>query len=87
MTPAAVLDALAERRVVAVVRAPCSRGAVDTANALRRGGLTAVEITRTTPNAMAAVEASVELDGVIDGAAPCDRSPTSKRRSEPALRS
>lgn len=68
MTPEAALDGLARSRVVAVVRAPSSAGAVDAGKALRDGGITAIEIAFTTPDAPAAIRALRGLKGVVVGA-------------------
>ncbi len=51
MTRDEAVAAIAERRVIAVVRAPSADTAVLAARALARGGVTAVEITYTTPDA------------------------------------
>ena len=55
MTPDAVLDAIAESRIVAVVRADSAQQASAAAAALAEGGITAVEIALTTPDAAAAI--------------------------------
>jgi 2-dehydro-3-deoxyphosphogluconate aldolase/(4S)-4-hydroxy-2-oxoglutarate aldolase len=68
MTPETVLALLGERRVVAVVRAPSAEHAVETARALCRGGVTAVEIAFTTPNAAEAIQAARAIDGALVGA-------------------
>jgi 2-dehydro-3-deoxyphosphogluconate aldolase/(4S)-4-hydroxy-2-oxoglutarate aldolase len=68
VTPDAVLDGLAEHRVVAIVRASSAAGAVETARALRRGGIRAIEIAFTTPDAAAAIRSARGIDGVVAGA-------------------
>jgi 2-dehydro-3-deoxyphosphogluconate aldolase / (4S)-4-hydroxy-2-oxoglutarate aldolase len=55
MTPTAVLEAIRTSRVVAVVRAGSAQEAVDAAGALFAGGISAVEIALTTPDAAAAI--------------------------------
>jgi 2-dehydro-3-deoxyphosphogluconate aldolase/(4S)-4-hydroxy-2-oxoglutarate aldolase len=55
MTPTAVLEAIRRSRVVAVVRAGSAQEAVDAAGALLAGGIGAVEIALTTPDAAAAI--------------------------------
>jgi 2-dehydro-3-deoxyphosphogluconate aldolase / (4S)-4-hydroxy-2-oxoglutarate aldolase len=55
MTPTAVLEAMRRSRVVAVVRAASAQEAVDAAAALLAGGIDAVEIALTTPDAAAAI--------------------------------
>jgi 2-dehydro-3-deoxyphosphogluconate aldolase/(4S)-4-hydroxy-2-oxoglutarate aldolase len=55
MTPAAVLEAIRTSRVVAVVRAGSAQEAVGAAGALFAGGISAVEIALTTPDAAAAI--------------------------------
>ena len=55
MTPDAVLAAIAASRIVAVVRAESARQASDAAAALAEGGISAVEIALTTPDAATAI--------------------------------
>jgi 2-dehydro-3-deoxyphosphogluconate aldolase / (4S)-4-hydroxy-2-oxoglutarate aldolase len=55
MTPDAVLDAIAASRIVAVVRADSAQQASAAAAALAEGGITAVEIALTTPEAATAI--------------------------------
>jgi 2-dehydro-3-deoxyphosphogluconate aldolase / (4S)-4-hydroxy-2-oxoglutarate aldolase len=55
MTPTAVLEAIRTSRVVAVVRAGSAQEAVGAAGALFAGGISAVEIALTTPDAAAAI--------------------------------
>jgi 2-dehydro-3-deoxyphosphogluconate aldolase/(4S)-4-hydroxy-2-oxoglutarate aldolase len=55
MTPDTALAAIAASRVVAVVRAGSAQQAIDAVGALHRGGITAVEIALTTPDATAAI--------------------------------
>jgi 2-dehydro-3-deoxyphosphogluconate aldolase/(4S)-4-hydroxy-2-oxoglutarate aldolase len=55
MTPDAVLDAIVASRIVAVVRAESAQQASDAAAALAEGGITAVEIALTTPDAATAI--------------------------------
>jgi 2-dehydro-3-deoxyphosphogluconate aldolase / (4S)-4-hydroxy-2-oxoglutarate aldolase len=68
MTPDAVLDGLAQHRVVAIVRASSAARAVETAKALRRGGIGAIEIAFTTPDAASAIRSTRGIDGVVVGA-------------------
>jgi 2-dehydro-3-deoxyphosphogluconate aldolase / (4S)-4-hydroxy-2-oxoglutarate aldolase len=68
MNADAVLQQLGDRKIVAVVRAPSAEQAVETARALDRGGVTAIEIAFTTPGAATAISAARELDGVVVGA-------------------
>lgn len=63
-----VLRELGRRRVVAVVRAGDPAAAVDAARALAAGGVTAIEITFTTPGAAEAIADVALLDGVLVGA-------------------
>lgn len=63
-TPGAVLAQIALRPIVAVIRAESARQAVTAARALRRGGISAVEIAFTTPQAATAV-AELANDGDI----------------------
>ena len=55
MTPDEVLDAIAASRIVAVVRAESAQQASDAAAALAEGGISAVEIALTTPEAATAI--------------------------------
>jgi 2-dehydro-3-deoxyphosphogluconate aldolase / (4S)-4-hydroxy-2-oxoglutarate aldolase len=55
MTPDAVLAAIATSRIVAVVRAGSAQQAVDAAGALVAGGISAVEVALTTPDAPTAI--------------------------------
>jgi 2-dehydro-3-deoxyphosphogluconate aldolase/(4S)-4-hydroxy-2-oxoglutarate aldolase len=55
MTPDAVLNAIAASRIVAVIRAASAKQAVDAVTALAAGGITAVEVALTTPNAATAI--------------------------------
>ena len=55
MTPDAVLEAIAASRIVAVVRADSAQQASAAAAALAEGGITAVEIALTTPDAATAI--------------------------------
>lgn len=55
MTPDTALAAIAVSRVVAVVRAGSAQQAIDAGGALHRGGITAVEIALTTPDAPTAI--------------------------------
>lgn len=63
-----VIDRLAEHRVVAVVRAPSAEHAVEAARALHRGGVAAIEIAFTTPDAAFAIRAACAFDGAVVGA-------------------
>ena len=56
MTPDAVLEAIAASRIVAVVRAESAEQASAAAAALEEGGITAVEIALTTPDAATAIQ-------------------------------
>ncbi len=63
------LGRITESGCVAVVRAPSSEQLVDVARALQKGGITAIEITMTTPNAIDVIrEVSRELgEDVVTG--------------------
>jgi len=68
MSRTETLERIRQSGCVAVVRAPSSEQLIDVAHALRDGGLPAIEITMTTPNALKVIErASAELgdDAVI----------------------
>src|SRR5689334_18018133 len=68
MTPDVTLERLAQRRIVAIVRASSAERAAGAAEALARGGIRAIEIAFTTPGAPAAIRAARRLDGVVVGA-------------------
>lgn len=62
-TVASALNALQARRVVAVVRAPSPKLALEAASVLIDNGITGIEITFTTPAAAMAIEKCVERHG------------------------
>jgi 2-dehydro-3-deoxyphosphogluconate aldolase/(4S)-4-hydroxy-2-oxoglutarate aldolase len=62
-TVASVLNTLQARRVVAVVRAPSPKLALEAASVLIDNGITGIEITFTTPDAAGAIEKCVERHG------------------------
>lgn len=62
-TVASALNALQARRVVAVVRAPSPKLALEAASVLIDNGITGIEITFTTPDAAVAIEKCVERHG------------------------
>jgi len=62
-TVASALNALHSRRVVAVVRAPSPKLALETASVLIDNGITGIEITFTTPDAAVAIERCIERHG------------------------
>lgn len=64
----AVVDALVMRGAVAVVRLPSAQGVRDAVRALADGGVTAIEVTLTTPGALTAIEALRRDDGLLVGA-------------------
>jgi 2-dehydro-3-deoxyphosphogluconate aldolase/(4S)-4-hydroxy-2-oxoglutarate aldolase len=59
----AVLDRVRETRVIAVIRAPDARGAVQAVDALVRGGIRGIEITYSTPEVPAVLAAVAERHG------------------------
>lgn len=61
----AVVDALIERGAVAVVRLASADRARDTVRALADGGVTAIEVTLTTPGAIALIESLRRLDSTL----------------------
>jgi 2-dehydro-3-deoxyphosphogluconate aldolase / (4S)-4-hydroxy-2-oxoglutarate aldolase len=62
-TVASVLNTLQARRVVAVVRAPSPKLALEAASVLIDNGITGIEITFTTPDAAGAIEKCVARHG------------------------
>ena len=68
MTSADTLAEIVRRRVVAVVRAPGHEVATDVARALVAGGITVIEVTFTTPDALEAIRAVAAIEGVVVGA-------------------
>lgn len=63
MTITATLDRLAAARIVATLRAPSASGALRACDALVTGGITALEITYSTPDAATAISAAYERYG------------------------
>ncbi len=63
-----IVDALILRGAVAVVRLPSAQGAREAVRALADGGVTAIELTLTTPNALGIIEALRRDDGLLVGA-------------------
>ena len=57
MSKTKILDRMVNPGVVAVIRADSSSQLLDAARALARGGVTAMEVTMTTPNALAVITA------------------------------
>jgi len=62
-TVASVLNTLQARRVVAVVRAPSPKLALEVSSVLIESGITGIEITFTTPDAAGAIEKCVARHG------------------------
>jgi 2-dehydro-3-deoxyphosphogluconate aldolase/(4S)-4-hydroxy-2-oxoglutarate aldolase len=56
MTKEAVLTKIRQEKVVAIIRAESSDGLLECAEALAAGGLTAIELTMTTPGALKMIE-------------------------------
>ena len=68
-TRAAIVSVIESSGVVAVVRLDDAKSGVEVAKALLAGGVTAIEITMTVPNAVALIaELSQALDGALIGA-------------------
>jgi 2-dehydro-3-deoxyphosphogluconate aldolase/(4S)-4-hydroxy-2-oxoglutarate aldolase len=66
MSRAETLARIADSGCVAVVRAPSSNMLVEAARALKDGGIVAIEITMTTPNALEVIrEVSRQLGGAV----------------------
>jgi 2-dehydro-3-deoxyphosphogluconate aldolase/(4S)-4-hydroxy-2-oxoglutarate aldolase len=68
VTPEGAAAELARRGVVAVVRAPSVAAAVSAGEALEAGGVTAIEVTFTLPDADAAIARLARRDGLLVGA-------------------
>ena len=67
-TRRAVVDLLIARAAVAVVRLGSGGGGLDTAHALAEGGVTAIEVTLTTPGALSLLERLSAIDTLLVGA-------------------
>ena len=52
MTKQQIIDRIIEPGIVAIIRADSSEQLIDAASALRDGGVTGMEVTMTTPNAL-----------------------------------
>ena len=64
----AVLAKLKQQKVIAIIRAESSDGLLDCAKALAEGGLTAIELTMTTPGAIRMIEqVSAQLPDFVFG--------------------
>ena len=50
-----ILQAILDSGIIAIIRAPSSDSLLDTARALVAGGVTSIEVTMTTPNALAGI--------------------------------
>jgi 2-dehydro-3-deoxyphosphogluconate aldolase/(4S)-4-hydroxy-2-oxoglutarate aldolase len=57
MTKSAIIQRLLDPGVIAIIRADSSEQLVEAAGALLEGGITAMEVTMTTPNALAVITA------------------------------
>ncbi|MEM6645359.1 MAG: bifunctional 4-hydroxy-2-oxoglutarate aldolase/2-dehydro-3-deoxy-phosphogluconate aldolase [Bacteroidota bacterium] len=68
MTRSHIVTALIDAAAVAVVRTADAQKLMRVVEAIRAGGVTAIEITMTTPNALAVIEqVAREMDGVLVG--------------------
>lgn len=62
-----ILDRVLASGVVAVVRMPDSQKLIRIVEAVREGGITAIEITMTTPNALQVIaEVAKSMDGIVE---------------------
>lgn len=68
MTPGALIEELRRRRVVAVLRAGSATAAADAGRAVAAGGVTALEVAFTTPDAPAAIRALAADEDLVVGA-------------------
>lgn len=56
MSKVDALKILLEKKIVAIMRAKDSEQLIETARAIRAGGMTVIEVTMTTPNALSVIE-------------------------------
>ena len=63
MTKSAILQRLLDPGIIAIIRADSSEQLVEAAGALLEGGITAMEVTMTTPNALAVITAVAQKFG------------------------
>jgi 2-dehydro-3-deoxyphosphogluconate aldolase/(4S)-4-hydroxy-2-oxoglutarate aldolase len=57
------LATILETRIIAIIRSDSAAGLIETANALARGGVKAIEVTMTTPGALEAISAAAKQSG------------------------
>ena len=63
MNPSQIISQIESTGVVAIIRASSSGELIDVVNALRDGGLTCIEVTMTTPNALDVIRSAREKVG------------------------
>jgi len=77
---ATTFDLLVESSALGIIRVDHAQGLVRIAEAVRKGGLSCIEITMTTPGALRAIEeASGKLEGVLMGAGTVLDGPTARQ--------
>ena len=67
MTKASLLEQLLATKIIAIIRLSSSTSVFELAQALRKGGIKAIEITMGTPNALQEINKLSQIEGVIPG--------------------
>ena len=67
MTKASLLEQLLATKIIAIIRLSSSTSVFELAQALRKGGIKAIEITMGTPNALQEINKLSKIEGVIPG--------------------
>lgn len=67
MTKASLLEQLLATKIIAIIRLSSPASIFELAQALRKGGIKAIEITMGTPNALQEINKLSQIEGVIPG--------------------
>ncbi len=67
MTKEEILAALKATKIVAIIRLATSKHVFDTAIALKKGGVSAIEVTMGTPNALGEIRKLAQQEGILPG--------------------
>jgi len=67
MTRAFLLEQLLATKIIAIIRLSSSESVFELAQAFRRGGIKAIEVTMGTPNALEEINKLSQIEGVIPG--------------------
>lgn len=67
MTKEEIIAALKATKIVAIIRLAASKYVLDTAIALQKGGVSAIEVTMGTPNALEEISKLAQQEGILPG--------------------